>query len=130
MRMIEIDYDAQPPVDGYGPGGFRIAGQWHAGAVLLMSDGPQSMAQTVDLSALAPVLAASDQLDLIVIGQGDEIAPIPRDARLALEAAGIGIEIMATSSACRTYNVLLTEDRRVAAALIPVSGEKDVPAPA
>ena len=38
MRMIEIDYDAQPPVDSYGPGGFRIAGEWYAGSVLIMPE--------------------------------------------------------------------------------------------
>ena len=120
MRMIEIDYDAQPPIDGYGPGGFRVAGQWHQGGMILLADGPRPMDGTPGLGSLAPVLEAATQLDLVVIGQGAEIAPIPRDLRLALDDAGIGIEVMATPSACRTYNVLLTEDRRVAAALVPV----------
>ncbi len=117
MRMIEIDYDAQPPIDGYGPCGFRIAGDWHNGPLILTAEGRQTFAAPVTLEALATVLDPDAALDLVVIGQGDEIAPIPRDVRQALEAAGIGIEIMATPSACRTYNVLLTEDRRVAALL-------------
>ena len=125
MRMIEIDYDAQPPIDGYGPGGFRVAGDWHAGPLLLTADGRSTFAAPITLETLAPVLAPDADLDLVVIGQGEEIAPIPRDARQALEAAGIGIEIMATPSACRTYNVLLTEDRRVAAILVPVGALKD-----
>lgn len=121
MRMIEIDYEAQPPIDGYGPGGFRVAGEWHAGPLILTADGGQRFATPVTTEALAPVLSAADSLDLVIIGQGDEIAPIPGDARRALEAAGIGVEIMATPSACRTYNVLLTEDRRVAVVLVPVA---------
>ena len=125
MRMIEIDYDAQPPIDGYGPGGFRVAGDWHAGPLLLTANGRKTFAAPITLETLAPVLAPDADLDLVVIGQGEEIAPIPRDARQALEAAGIGIEIMATPSACRTYNVLLTEDRRVAAILVPVGALKD-----
>ena len=125
MRMIEIDYDAQPPIDGYGPGGFRVAGDWHAGPLLLTADGRSTFAAPITLETLAPVLAPDADLDLVVIGQGEEIAPIPREARQALEAAGIGIEIMATPSACRTYNVLLTEDRRVAAILVPVGALKD-----
>ena len=125
MRMIEIDYDAQPPIDGYGPGGFRVAGDWHAGPLLLTANGRSTFAAPITLETLAPVLAPDADLDLVVIGQGEEIAPIPRDARQALEAAGIGIEIMATPSACRTYNVLLTEDRRVAAILVPVGALKD-----
>ena len=121
MRMIEIDYDAQPPIDGYGPGGFRVAGDWHAGPLLLTANGRSTFAAPITLETLAPVLAPDADLDLVVIGQGEEIAPIPRDARQALEAAGIGIEIMATPSACRTHNVLLTEDRRVAAILVPIA---------
>lgn len=125
MRMIEIDYDAQPPIDGYGPGGFRVAGDWHAGPLILTAGGRSKFAAPITLETLAPVLAPDADLDLVVIGQGEEIAPIPRDARQALEAAGIGIEIMATPSACRTYNVLLTEDRRVAAILVPVGALTD-----
>ena len=124
MRMIEIDYQAQPPIDGYGPGGFRVAGTWHAGPMILTAAGRQVLAAPISLDALAPVLALADSLDLVIIGQGDEIAPIAADLRQALDAAGIGVEIMATPSACRTYNVLLTENRRIAAILIPVSATR------
>ena len=120
MRMIEIDYEAQPPIDGYGPGGFRIAGDWHDGPLILTAQGRETFAAPVSLDTIAPILAAAKALDLVVIGQGPEIAPIPSEARQALEQAEIGIEIMSTPSACRTYNVLLTEDRRVAAVLVPV----------
>ncbi|MEL6220164.1 MAG: Mth938-like domain-containing protein, partial [Pseudomonadota bacterium] len=48
------------------------------------------------------------------------IAPLPADVRQAIEAAGIGVEVMSTPSACRTYNVLLSEGRRVACALTAV----------
>ncbi|MFV0474280.1 MAG: MTH938/NDUFAF3 family protein, partial [Pikeienuella sp.] len=58
--------------------------------------------------------------DVLLIGMGEDIAPLDRAARAALEAAGLGAEIMPTGSACRTYNVLLSEGRRVAAALIAV----------
>ncbi len=121
MRMIEIDYEAQPPVDSYGPGGFRVDGNWHQGGIIMLADGPHAMTGPMGVDALAPVFSAASQLDLIIIGQGVEIAHIPGDLRRALEQAGLGIEVMATPSACRTYNVLLNEDRRVAAALIPVT---------
>ena len=51
---------------------------------------------------------------------GGDIAPLPRPLRVALEEAGIGVEVMSSPSACRTYNVLLTEHRRVAAALVAI----------
>ncbi len=118
MRMIEIDYEAQPPIDGYGPGGFRVAGRWHPGHLIMLADGARPMAGPPALDTLAQVLEAADALDVLLVGQGTDIAPLPRPAREALEAAGIGYEVMSTPSACRTYNVLLTENRRVAAALV------------
>ena len=120
MRMIEIDYEAQPPIDGYGPGGFRVAGKWHDGALILLAEGSFGMSGPLDVETLAPVLQNADALDVVLIGQGSDIAPLPRHLRLALEEAGLGYAIMSTPSACRTYNVLLTEDRRVAAVLLPV----------
>lgn len=119
MRMIEIDYEAQPPIDGYGPGGFRIDGAWHEGALLLSTAGPDVF-EGLSAAGLAPVLAQAAEIDVLLLGMGPDIAPLEAGLRAALEDAGIGIEIMSTPSACRTYNVLLTEDRRVAAALIPV----------
>lgn len=118
MRMIEIDYEAQPPIDGYGPGGFRIAGEWHEGGVLVMLQGPQPLSD-VTVDAFGPVLAAAADLDVVLVGMGADIAPLPAEVRSALEDAGLGYETMSTPSACRTYNVLLTEDRRVAVALLP-----------
>ena len=120
MRMIEIDYEAQPPIDGYGPGGFRIGGNWHDGSLLLMPDGLLPIPHQLSVNMLTPVLSAREMLDVLLIGMGADIAPLPRDMRQALDDAGIGLDIMSTPSACRTYNVLLTEDRRVAALLLAV----------
>lgn len=120
MRMIEIDFEAQPPIDGYGPGGFRVAGQWYDGGLIMLAKGPQTFVGPLDVASLAPVLEAAADIDVVLIGQGAEIAALPRDLRAPIEAAGLGVEVMATPSACRTYNVLLTEDRRVAAVLLPV----------
>ncbi|MEM7744509.1 MAG: Mth938-like domain-containing protein [Pseudomonadota bacterium] len=119
MRMIEIDFEAQPPIDGYGPNGFRIAGAWHEGGVLLLPDGITQLA-AIDLAALERVLRGAAALDVLLIGQGADIAPLSADLRQALDDAGVGHEVMSSPSACRTYNVLLTEDRRVGAALLPV----------
>ena len=121
MRMREISFGGQRPVDGYGPGGFRIGGEWREGALLLMPGGvsPVEGGRLSD-AAIAPLLAAAEEIDVVLVGQGAEIAPLPRPIREAFEAAGIGVEVMSTPSACRTYNVLLAEDRRVAALLLTV----------
>ena len=65
-------------------------------------------------------MSVSTQLDVVFVGTGSVIAQIPTPFRLALEAAGIGVEIMNSPTACRTYNVLLSEGRRVGLALMPV----------
>ncbi|TPE53752.1 Mth938-like domain-containing protein [Amaricoccus solimangrovi] len=117
MRVTEVHYPGGPPVEGYGPGFFRVAGAVHEGALLLL---PDAMAGWGGFGDLAPILERSDAIDVLLMGMGAEIRALPGDVRAALEGAGIGVEIMATPPACRTYNVLLGEGRRVAAALLPV----------
>ena len=109
-------------IEGYRPGGFRIAGVQHAGSVLVLPDRTLRwpVAAPVDITAgsLAPIAAAQPAIELLIIGLGSRFGQLAADLRAALRAEGIAIEAMATAAACRTYNVLLTEDRRVAAALI------------
>lgn len=104
-------------IEGYGPGFFRIGGQVFHGPILTQTTGTTGWGGYDDL---APLLALADDVDVLFVGTGAEIAHIPADMRSALEEAGIGVEAMSTPSACRTYNVLLSEGRRVALALIPV----------
>ena len=123
MRMQEIDYDGQPPIDSFGAGGFRIDGEFHAGHLLLSSAGHRSWQidpAAMTLENFAELLNHEEGVDVVLVGMGAEIAPIPGAIRQAFDEAGIGIEAMSTSSACRTYNVLLAEDRRIAVALIAV----------
>jgi uncharacterized protein len=120
MKMNEIPFEGQRPVDGYGPGGFRIAGKWHEGSLMLGPDGVAAVETPLTPAALAPVVALAARIDVVLIGQGAEIAALPARLRVLMEEAGIGVEVMSTPSACRTYNVLLAEDRRVAAVLIAV----------
>lgn len=120
MRMTEIPLEGQRPVDGYGPGGFRVDGDWHDGSLILLPDGAHGLDGPPSIESLAPILAAAGALDILLVGMGSEIAPLPRALRNVLEEAGLGVEVMSTPSACRTYNVLLTEHRRVAAALVAI----------
>jgi uncharacterized protein len=117
MRVTEMHFEGAPPVDGYGPGFFRVGGIVHRGPLLLL---PSGVAAWTGLPDLAPVLGEAARLDVLFLGMGSEIAPLAPEVRAALEAAGIGVEIMATPPACRSYNVLLAEGRRIAAALMPV----------
>lgn len=117
MRVTEIHYPGSPPVDGYGPGFFRVGGDIHQGPLLLL---PSGISRWGGFSDLDPILEQSGAIDVLLMGMGAEIRPLALEVRARLEGAGIGVEIMATPPACRTYNVLLGEGRRVAAALQPV----------
>ncbi len=117
MRLTEITYDNAKPIDGSGPGFFLIGGTVSAGAVTVMPSGSASGGGYDDTAAL---LAMADKVDVIFVGTGAEIAHPPAAFRETLEAAGLGVETMASPAACRTYNVLLSEGRRVALALFPV----------
>ncbi|MEM9199774.1 MAG: Mth938-like domain-containing protein [Pseudomonadota bacterium] len=117
MRLNEVQFPERPPIDGYGPGFFRIAGERHEGGVALT---PSGVIAWTGLDDLQPLIDRAGEIDVLLIGMGAEIAPLPPAARSALEDAGIGVETMSSSAACRSYNVLLAEGRRVAAAVLPV----------
>jgi len=115
MRLTEIAYDNSKPIDGYGPGFFRIGGDVYDGPVLVLPEGIKPWGGYDDKCALTKA-----DVDVIFVGTGAEIAHVPAVFRAELEEAGLGVESMATPAACRTYNVLLSEGRRVALALLPV----------
>lgn len=117
MQLNEVTFQEAKPVDGYGPGFFRIGGEVQEGAILSHAGGTSAWGGYDDQ---APLLALAGKIDVVFIGTGAEIAHIPADLRQALEGAGIGVELMNSPAACRTYNVLLSEGRRIALAALPV----------
>lgn len=118
MKLTEVDFGAARPIEGYGAGYFRLGGEAHPAPVLIA---PGLVAPWAGLEDSTTLLALAGQVDVLFIGTGPQIAPLPRALREALESAGLGIEIMASAAACRTYNVLLSEGRRVAVALLPAA---------
>lgn len=109
---------------GYGDNGFTITGIRHEGSVVVLPHETQSwpvrsMAE-LTMDSLAPILTAEPRPAVLLLGCGKGMSVIPREVKNALRTAGIVVEPMDTGAACRTYNVLLTEGRDVAAALIAV----------
>lgn len=117
MRLNEITYTDAIPVDGYGPGFFRVGGEVHTGALLMWDRGRADWGGLEDMDTLLSMVGL---VDVLFIGTGAETAHLPVGLRSRLEEAGLGVEAMNSPSACRTYNVLLSEGRRVAVAALPV----------
>jgi uncharacterized protein len=113
-------------VESYGEGRFRVTNQLYASAILIFPERTLAWPVTgfaeASLENLAPVLAAGREgaVELLLLGQGRQMQLVPPALRQGLRAAGVVVEPMDTGAACRTYNVLMAEGRRIAAALIPV----------
>ncbi|MCB6177449.1 Mth938-like domain-containing protein [Rhodobacter sp. Har01] len=118
MRLTEISYGSARPIEGYGSGFFRIGGHVLRGACLIT---PWDAGPWGGLEDIASPLTLAGRIDVLLLGMGTTLAYPPKPFREALEEAGIGVEPMVSPSACRTYNVLLGEGRRIAAALLPVA---------
>ncbi|UWQ92892.1 Mth938-like domain-containing protein [Rhodobacteraceae bacterium M382] len=117
MQLSEVGFGDVKPVDGYGDGFFRVGGVVFQGAILTSVKGTASWGGYQDS---APLVALAKEFDVLLVGTGPEIAHIPADLRRTLEQAGLGVEVMNSPAACRTYNVLLSEGRRVALAALTV----------
>jgi uncharacterized protein len=113
-------------IDAYGAGGFRFAGMSHVGSILATLSGVHAVSarelSQLRVESFAPLLAelaeAPGSTELLVIGLGEKMARLPPPLATRLRGAGLRLEVMATGPASRIYNVLLAENRRVAALLL------------
>lgn len=111
-------------IQSYREGGFTIGGARYQGPVVVMREKTLAWEvaafEELSIASLEPVLAAEPAIQILVLGAGARFAMVSPAFRQALRERGVTIECMATPAACRTFNVLLAEDRRIAAALIPI----------
>jgi uncharacterized protein len=126
MDLTPLVPQGRQIVESYGDGRFRVTGTVHTGSVLVFPSRttawPMPDVGGLSVESLAAVVAAGEagEIDLLLIGCGARMAMIPTALRATLRAKGVVIEPMDTGAACRTYNVLAAEGRKVAAALIAV----------
>ncbi|MDP7546779.1 MAG: Mth938-like domain-containing protein [Alphaproteobacteria bacterium] len=124
--------DITPPIaadrqliQGYGKGGFRVSGARHEGSILVLPRRTLAWSlrdiENLTIDDLAPIRDGSEPAGVLLLGCGARGALIAADLRAEVRSWGVVIEAMGTGAACRTYNVLLSEDRDVAAALIAVA---------
>ncbi|MBO4222678.1 MULTISPECIES: Mth938-like domain-containing protein [Bradyrhizobium] len=112
------------PIEAYGKGGFAFADMSHRGSLLCLPDGiwawPVTTPQQIDRYSLERVFAKANIIDTLIVGTGTEVWIAPKALRDALRAVHVVLDTMQTGPAIRTYNIMLGERRRVAAALIAV----------
>ncbi|MCF6112262.1 Mth938-like domain-containing protein [Mesorhizobium muleiense] len=120
----EAHFPGRAPIEAYGNGGFRFADMSHRGSLLCLPSGIYGWEPADPLALTAAdfvkLLNEADQVEILLVGAGKDLRPLPAALRAALKAAGIAADPMLTGAAVRTYNVLLAENRAVAAALIAV----------
>lgn len=117
-------FPGRPVIDAYGDGGFRFAGMSHRGSILALPSGVYGW--DAEGAALKPedfngVFDERNDIDHLLLGTGRAMARPPRSVTEAFTSRGIMLDPMATGSAISTYNLLLAERRKVAAALIVVA---------
>jgi uncharacterized protein len=112
------------PIDAYGKGGFAFAGMSHRGSLLCLPDAvwawPVTTPDQVDRYSLERVFASANAIDTLIIGTGSVVWLPPAELRTAFRAVRVVVDAMQTGPAIRTYNIMMGERRRVAAALIAV----------
>ncbi len=124
LIIRDAHFPGRAPIDAYGNGGFRFADMSHRGSIICLPSGihgwtpADPAALTIDDFEL--LLAESDAIEILLVGMGPDLRPLPADLRKRLREASISADPMSTGAAVRTFNVLLAEERAVAAALIAV----------
>lgn len=122
--MHPAHYPGRAPIDAYGNGGFRFADMSHRGSMLFLPSGiyawTPAAPSSLTVSDFDRVLHEADDVEILLVGMGKEIKRLPPELRAALRDNGIVSDPMSTGAAVRTFNVLLAEDRAVAAALLAV----------
>ncbi|PSJ58619.1 Mth938-like domain-containing protein [Pseudaminobacter soli (ex Li et al. 2025)] len=120
----EAHFPGRAPIEAYGNGGFRFADMSHRGSLLCLPSGiygwEPASPPALSVDDFARVLAEAAEIQILLVGTGTDLRPLPAALRTALREVHISADPMSTGAAVRTYNVLLAEDRAVAAALIAV----------
>ena len=124
LVIRDAHYPGRAPIDAYGNGGFRFAEMSHVGSILCVPSGIYGWEPTepgeISPDTLRRVVTEHGDIDVLLLGVGMlPLPPTEATARL-LRGAGVRFDTMTTGAAVRTYNVMVSEERRVAAALLAV----------
>lgn len=110
------------PIEGYFAGGFHFAGMAHHGSLLVLPDGVHdwapAAADALTVEDFAAIFTRRSEIDFVLLGTGRDMVRPPRAVRDRFAAAALALDFMATGAAVSTYNLVLGERRKVAAALL------------
>lgn len=124
IEIRDAHFPGRAPIDAYGNGGFRFADMSHRGSILCLPSGVHGWdmqeGEPLTVASLQRVLADASGIEVLLVGTGANLKPIPADVKAALKARGISSDPMSTGAAVRTFNIMLAESRAVAAALVAV----------
>lgn len=112
-------------IQSYSAGGFKVSGKEFKGPVVVFPDRVEPWEFSGNIDALKaddfrPLLDAAADIDVALLGCGESMQFVPPSVKKPLAENNIALETMDTGAACRTYNVLMAEGRRVAVMLVPV----------
>jgi uncharacterized protein len=122
IEMRAAHFPGRAPIEAYGNSGFRFAQMSHRGSLLCLPSGIYGWdaPAVIDEASLIRVFAEAAAIEILILGTGRELVPVSKSLRARLRDARIVPEPMSTGAAVRTFNLLLAEDRAVAAALLAV----------
>ncbi|MET3590011.1 uncharacterized protein ABID23_001106 [Bartonella silvatica] len=123
IQIREAHFPRRAPIDSYGNGGFRFADMSHRGSIICIPSGIYGIDMTGPIPTqenISRILEESSEIEVLLIGTGVELLRLPEELRIQLWKKRISSDTMSTGAAVRTFNVLLAEDRAVAALLFAV----------
>jgi uncharacterized protein len=124
IEIREAHFPGRAPIDAYGNGGFRFADMSHRGSLLCLPSGIHGWdlreGDALKVADFERVLSEAADIEVLLVGTGVNLQPLPAELKAALKERGISSDPMSTGAAVRTFNIMLSESRAVAAALIAV----------
>ena len=126
MDVTPLIKQGQQIIQSYAGGRFRVNGELYTTSVIVYPDSTTEWSNAKQIADLeegdfSDLIARAEELDVVLLGCGTTMQFLDPKLKNALKDKDRPVETMDTGAACRTYNVLLAEGRRVAAALLPAA---------
>jgi uncharacterized protein len=121
LKFERDDAQGRNTFTGYGEGYVEVNRRRHTTSLVVsgdrvVADWPAASVESLTADHLAALVALAPEI--VLLGTGPQFQFPPPALLAPLRQAGIGVEVMDTPAACRTYNILLGEGRNVVAALV------------